>query len=1454
MNRRALITATIVFLTTVATTTAQTWIDITSTCISDPNFSHNNYDGWDVDGWAQSTTTRAGCQEFWNGVVDFYRTISVPTSGRYRVSVQGYYRPGDFNRNDWQAHQNGTEEIACYLVAGSARERIASIYSASSDIDYGGFWSITVNEGGAARTYYYPNTMEAGARMFAMSHYNNSVETTVDGSCELLIGISMDAYESSNWVLFTGWKVEWYGTEVAPTAIRLSDTNLNMTVGEQHQLTATVQPDNATFKNVVFSSNKTSVVSVDANGLLTARSPGTAIITARMGSGASDIKAQCTVTVTRDEVQPGAIVINEIQVANIDQYLDPSFNFGGWVELYNPTGKSASLDGIVVTDNRGNRMQMDTRFGAVPAHGYKNVWFDHYSAWSPQMVDFKLDADGGTITFSRSDGTQLATQQYPAAVSRTSYARTTDAGTTWGLTSAPTPEATNATSAFATTQLNAPVTSRDGGIITSGSVSLRVTIPSGATLRYTTDGTTPTMDNGETSSNGRFTFNSTTALRLRLFQTGKLASPVVTRTFIFPDRNYSLPIIAITSDNDILFGDDCGIFVRGNGNGRPGNGQDAACNWNMSWDRPVNMEYITTDGQDVFNQEVTIEAAGGWSRAWSPHSFNIKANKIYEGTKRMDYQFFDTKPYLRHKALKVRNGGNDTSCRIKDAAIQEIVRTSGLNIETQAYHPVHVLFNGEYYATLNLREPNNRHYAYANYGIDTDEQDQWKMSPDSGYVQQAGTKDSWDRLLATAAQAESPYFYRQVCEQMDIESYINYMAVMFYIGGTDWPQNNIKAFRAWDDSGKFRFVVFDTDGAFSTSSPFTEFANKQTYTFDALRGAEERYPYGYRITDEIEFVTLFLNLLKNSDFRKQFIDQFCLVAGSVFEPQRVKEVVDGLVAVVNPALSMEWTSADNTANAVKSSLSSGRQTSLVNALRNYLGLSAPITAKLSSDTPGAGLRVNGLPVPTGTFSGRLFPPAKVTATAPPGYTFRGWASNVSESQSALIPMGGTWRYYDSGSLDNTGWKTRDYNDASWKSGSAPLGYDTGNAQKAAAYGTTVSYGGNSSNKNPTCYFRQHITLSETPRQTDVFTLNWVADDGFVIYVNGTEAGRFLMNNTPSPTYSSLADTYAPANPESGTMTLSTELFRQGDNVIAVELHNNSVSSTDLYWDASIAHASSSVNEQSIISTQSTYTLPESGSITLIAVYQPMSEATLAKSDTRPVKINEVSAANTVYANDHFKQNDWIELFNTTNADIDIAGMYLSDHADQPEKFRIPASNGQYSTIVPAHGFLVIWADKLESLTQLHADFKLASEEGAVVLTAADHSWADTLSYCTHTGLQSVGLYPDGGTEVYVMRRPTIGATNTVTLEDKPWQEPHDQTVDAIAAQGSATMSIAYQAGYVTMTGADEATLHVINAAGQEVASIKLRESIAVQLTALPRGVYMLRAATATETVTIKVSL
>ena len=81
---------------------------------------------------------------------------------------------------------------------------------------------------------------------------------------------------------------------VAVTGVTLDQSSLNLTVGNSATLTATVQPSNASNKNVSWSSSNISVATV-SNGAVTAVATGTATITVTTADG--NKTAQCAVTV-----------------------------------------------------------------------------------------------------------------------------------------------------------------------------------------------------------------------------------------------------------------------------------------------------------------------------------------------------------------------------------------------------------------------------------------------------------------------------------------------------------------------------------------------------------------------------------------------------------------------------------------------------------------------------------------------------------------------------------------------------------------------------------------------------------------------------------------------------------------------------------------------------------------------------------------------------------------------------------------------------------------------------------------------------------------------------------------------------------------------------------------------------------------------------------------------------
>ena len=148
-------------------------------------------------------------------------------------------------------------------------------------------------------------------------------------------------------------------------------------------------------------------------------------------------------------------------------------------------------------------------------------------------------------------------------------------------------------------------------------------------------------------------------------------------------------------------------------------------------------------------------------------------------------------------------------------------------------------------------------------------------------------------------------------------------------------------------------------------------------------------------------------------------------------------------------------------------------------------------------------------------------------------------------------------------------------------------------------------------------------------------------------------------------------------------------------------------------------------------------------------------------------INEFMASNdAAYADENGEYDDWIEIYNAEDKDVDIAGMYISDKTDDPTAYQIPSGKG--ATVIPAHGFLVLWADDQTDQGVLHLPFKLSSGGEAIVLTASDGSTLiDQHVFDAQETDISEGRLPDGSDNWVKFSTPTPGASNNGASTDVP---------------------------------------------------------------------------------------
>ena len=159
----------------------------------------------------------------------------------------------------------------------------------------------------------------------------------------------------------------------------------------------------------------------------------------------------------------------------------------------------------------------------------------------------------------------------------------------------------------------------------------------------------------------------------------------------------------------------------------------------------------------------------------------------------------------------------------------------------------------------------------------------------------------------------------------------------------------------------------------------------------------------------------------------------------------------------------------------------------------------------------------------------------------------------------LLARGASWSYWDRAEAPAGTWWLAVYDDASWARGAAPLGY-------GAVQATVTSYGADPYAKPLTQWFRTRVTLSETRALTRAW-VELVRDDGARVVVNGVEVARSnlpageLVASTPAS--SSVGDA---AETTPVRCPFDAAVLVDGENVIAVEVHQYAPDSSDLSFD------------------------------------------------------------------------------------------------------------------------------------------------------------------------------------------------------------------------------------------------------------------------------------------------
>lgn len=924
-------------------------------------------------------------------------------------------------------------------------------------------------------------------------------------------------------------------------------------------------------------------------------------------------------------VIPGAPVISEFMADNDGALLvDADGDKSDWIEIHNPSGTVANLAGYFLTDD-----PLDLQKWAFPALSLNSGAYlivfasakNLRTPGAPLHTNFSLNADGEYLALVKPDGVTIVSEFGPGGSPFPNQQKGISFGTLVsppqpGYFATATPGAAN-TSGFTGYVKDTKFSVNRGFFSTPQTLTLTTDTP-GATIRYTTNGSWPSETAG-TIYTAPITVNRTMPVRAIGYKAGHRPTNVDTNTYIFVDdvitqtpantqstwglpaawgsqapdygmdtrvtslhnatiRNdlKTVPSISIVCETNDLFGPS-GIYSNPNSSG-------------VAWERGISFEIIdpaAPDGSNNTQANCGLRIQGGAFRSFGltlKKSLRVLFKDQY-GPNKLRYPLFGPGAAKEFDTFILRMESNDgyqwdnrTDVQYaRDEFARRSARDVGILASRGRY--MHVYINGVYWGLFNPVERPDAGFAASYLGSVKEEWD----GINSGTPTNEGSLTPWttmmglaDDITTTITESARTAALMKLeglnpdgtdnpawSDYMNVDNYIDYLLVNWYTGNNDWPHKNYYNGRERDlidplplrgsrTSEGFHFFMWDSEWSMLLNS-----SNDKTGDFSGA-AAPQQY-------------------LRNSlEYRVRFGDHAhrALFNGGALTVQRCldryADVTKDHRSIIIPELA-RWgdqhgtlrtlANWDSAYAAVRNNWINTRTAGLITVLKGA-GLYPQTDAPVFSRHGGSVLPAT--PVTMATNADRIYYTLDGSDPRLPGGAPSPTAQQVTFGGGGPVPVtfmntGHVWRYLANGSNQGTAWYAAGFNDAAWLSGPSSLGYGA----DGEGAGTTVP-SGTSPNFYPTTYFRTTVNIP-TPGDFVNFLLRLKYDDEAAVYINGVEAFR-TAGLPAGAAYNFYTGTNVVNETAFKDFTIATSRFVPGVNVIAVEIHQGSGSSSDIRMD------------------------------------------------------------------------------------------------------------------------------------------------------------------------------------------------------------------------------------------------------------------------------------------------
>ena len=726
-------------------------------------------------------------------------------------------------------------------------------------------------------------------------------------------------------------------------------------------------------------------------------------------------------------VGQSALRITEIAPLNMN-WLDENGDDPSWVEIYNSSDKDIDLEGYTLVENVKNLRKWVFGSNIIKAKSFRVVFCDKKNISAVESADigdrhtrphtnWKLDKDGGTIyLIDRYNGIRDSVA-YPQLLGGLSWG-IVDGGY-WKFFDKPTPEKPNTESkAYDEIVPAADMSGLKAGFYNDAFTLNPPALEDGVKLRCTTDGSVPTENSPE--FNSPKTIDHSMAFRCATFKKGALSNKVTTRTFFVDEDVVKMPVVAISVDSSFFREH----YIKTSCDAPKGCKDSAGLYADV--ELPIHVEYFekgssTKDGA-TWEMDAGISLMGGYSRLNDKKSVSIHLREGYEDGS-INYPLFETRKGVndKYRAFNLRNNGNRfVSDYIEDAMGGALLE--GTSVDYQRSRQVVVFYNGKYYGIHDMRERFNKHYVETNYKIESSTVNFIKHLGQDVEASN-GTTDAYLAMLSFVAKndfsGENNANYATVKTMLDVGNLADYMAAEIYIHNGDWPNNNVRAWSAPEHPWKF--MVYDLDHGFDwtwgvNNKEFTQ----ETNMFEWIKKGGGNKPC------KVEgcFANLYIQLIKNPEFKRMFINRSAVMFNSYTNFANVTKIVNAMTATIDAdemtrdlakfKQDQKWYENscghgfDKTGSCMKE-WAEKRDPKVIREYEEEFGLSGTASVTIAASGKGTVL-MEGAALPNGatSYKGKFFVgnPVLLTAVPDAGSVFTGWSDGVTDNPRLVEPKEG----------------------------------------------------------------------------------------------------------------------------------------------------------------------------------------------------------------------------------------------------------------------------------------------------------------------------------------------------------------------------------------------------------------------------------------------------------------